>query len=107
VDVVIDGVGGETFEKAVGITGPGGRVVFYGATAGAARNVDFSRVFWHQISLLGSTMGTAREFAAMLQLYETRGMRPAVDTVFPLAEAAAHRRLEAAQQFGKIVLRID
>ena len=57
-------------------------------------------------SVLGSTMGTPRDFAAMLQLYAD-GLRPIVDRVLPLEQAAqAHRRMDAGQQFGKIVLRI-
>jgi zinc-binding alcohol dehydrogenase/oxidoreductase len=108
VDVVVDSVGGETFEKAIQIIRPGGRLVFYGTTTGPAKQVDYSRIFWNQISLLGSTMGTGREFGAMLKLYGDGGMRPVVDRVFPLAEAAAaHRRMEEAGQFGKIVLGID
>lgn len=107
VDVVIDSAGGETFEKAIQILRPGGRLAFYGVTTTMAQNVDYSRVFWNQLSLLGSTMGTADEFAAMLRLYEASGLRPVLDKVFPLAEAAAaHQRMEEVEQFGKIVLRI-
>jgi zinc-binding alcohol dehydrogenase/oxidoreductase len=106
-DVVIDSVGGETFATAVQILKPGGRIAFYGTTTGPAKDVDFSHIFWNQISLLGSTMGTGREFGEMLELYRDGGLRPVVDKVFPLADAAAaHRRMEEAGQFGKIVLRI-
>ena len=105
-DVVIDGAGGETLNAALDLVAPGGRVVSYGATLGPAKNVEVRRIFWKQISVLGSTMGTRGDFAAMLQLYAA-GLRPIVDRVFPLSEAAeAHRRMEEAKQFGKIVLKI-
>jgi NADPH:quinone reductase-like Zn-dependent oxidoreductase len=105
-DVVIDGAGGDTLNAALDLVAPGGRVVSYGATLGPAKNLEVRRIFWKQINVLGSTMGTRRDFAAMLQLYAA-GLRPIVDRVFPLAEAAeAHRRMEEAKQFGKIVLKI-
>lgn len=107
-DVVIDSAGGESLEKAVEIAQPGGRIVFYGATTGLAKNLDLRRIFWKQLNLLGSSMGTAEEFAAMLKLYDGTDLKPVIDQVFPLAEAgAANRRMEEAGQFGKIVLRIE
>ena len=107
-DVVIDSVGGETFNKAIEIIQPGGRIVTYGATTGAAQQVEIRRIFWKQINILGSTMGTTREFAEMLKLYGSDGLRPVVDQVFPLTETpAAHHRMEEAGQFGKIVLHIE
>jgi zinc-binding alcohol dehydrogenase/oxidoreductase len=105
-DVVIDGAGGETFNRALDLVAPGGRVVSYGATLGPAPNVEVRRIFWKQLNVLGSTMGTRRDFASMLQLY-AQGLRPIIDRVFPLSEAAdAHRRMEEGRQFGKIVLKI-
>jgi NADPH:quinone reductase-like Zn-dependent oxidoreductase len=105
-DMVIDGAGGDTLNAALDLVVPGGRVVSYGATLGPAKNLEVRRIFWKQINVLGSTMGTRGDFAAMLQLY-VAGLRPIVDRVFPLSEAAeAHRRMEEAKQFGKIVLKI-
>ncbi|MBX6313449.1 MAG: zinc-binding dehydrogenase [Isosphaeraceae bacterium] len=108
-DVVIDSAGGASFAKAIEILRPGGRLVTYGATTGPAEKVEVRRIFWKQLDVLGSTMGTPREFAAMLALYGDGGLRPVLDPqVFPLADAAgAHRRMEEAEQFGKIVLKID
>lgn len=106
--VVIDSAGGESLETAVKIIKPAGRIVFYGATAGLAKNLDLYRFFFKQLTMMGSTMGSPREFAAFLKLYEEAKLRPAVDQVFPLADAAAaHNRMNSAGQFGKIVLRID
>ena len=106
-DVIIDGAGGDTFNKALDLVIPGGRVVSYGATLGAVPSLEVRRIFWKQLNVLGSTMGSPRDFAAMLQLYAD-GVRPVVDGVLPLDQAAAaHRRMEEGDQFGKIVLRIS
>jgi NADPH:quinone reductase-like Zn-dependent oxidoreductase len=106
-DVVIDSVGGETFARAVDILKPGGRIATYGATTGPVKELVLRNVFWKQATVLGTTMGSSREFAAMLALFDRGGLRPVVDRVFPLADAAAaHRRMEEAGQFGKIVLGI-
>ncbi len=106
-DVVIDSVGGETFGKIIEFIKPGGRIVTYGATTGPAPQLEIRRIFWKQLSILGSTMGTPQEFAGLLDLYARHGLRPIVDQVFPLAQAAdAHRRMEEANQFGKVVLQI-
>lgn len=105
-DVVVDGAGGDTFNKALDALKPGGRLVTYGSTLGAAQNVEIRRIFWKQLNVLGSTMGPPSDFAAMLTLYES-GIRPVVDKVFPLEQAGdAHIRMEAGDQFGKIVLKI-
>ena len=105
-DIVIDGAGGETFNKALDVLKPGGRLVSYGSTLGAAQNVEIRRIFWKQLNVLGTTMGTPSDFAAMLKLYES-GLRPVIDKVFPLEQASdAHIRMEAGDQFGKIVLSI-
>jgi zinc-binding alcohol dehydrogenase/oxidoreductase len=107
-DVIIDSAGADTLETAVKIVKPAGRIVFFGATNGLAPGLDLRRIFFKQLNLLGSTMGSPREFAAMLQLYNDQKLKPAVDKVFPLAETpAAHQRMEEAGQFGKIVLLID
>lgn len=103
-DVVIDGAGGETFNRCLDLVSPGGRVVSYGATLGASPKLEVRRIFWKQIDVMGSSMGTPADFAAMVALYE-RGLRPIIDRVFPFDEArAAHARLEQGEQFGKIVL---
>jgi zinc-binding alcohol dehydrogenase/oxidoreductase len=106
-DVVIDSVGGETLGRAIDITRPGGRLVTYGATTGPVPQVEARRIFWKQLSLLGSTMGTPKEFAAMLEMFSKGKARPIVDATYSLGDAgAAHKRMEEAAQFGKIVLRI-
>ena len=106
-DIVLDGAGGSSFEKALEITRPGGKVISYGATTGAANQVEVRRIFWKQLNVLGSTMGTAEEFQAMLSLVDRHGLIPVIDQILPLDQAAdAHRRVERTEQFGKIVLQI-
>lgn len=108
LQVIVDSAGGETFEKALDLISPGGRVVTYGATTGPAGKLEVRRIFWKQLNVLGSTMGTAQEFEAALKFYEGNQLRPVIDQVFPLSEAsAAHRRMEEGGQFGKIVLKIE
>lgn len=106
-DVIVDSAGANTLETAVKIVKPAGRIVFFGATNGLAPGLDLRRIFFKQLNLLGSTMGSPREFAAMLQLYNDHKLTPAVDKIFPLTETpVAHQRMEEAGQFGKIVLSI-
>ena len=106
-DVIVDSAGGDTFNKALDVVKPGGRLVSYGSTLGAAERVEIRRIFWKQLNVLGSTMGPPSDFAAMLRLYERTGLRPIIDKVFPLEQASdAHIRMEAGDQFGKIVLRM-
>ena len=103
-DMVVDGAGGETFNRALDVVRPGGRVVSYGSTTGPAKTVEIRRIFWKQLNVLGSTMGTPADFREMTKLYAS-GLRPVIDSVFPLDQAAAaHARMEAGDQFGKIVL---
>ena len=106
-DIVIDSAGGDTFNKALDVLKPGGRLVTYGATAGAVHGLEVRRIFWKQLNVMGSTMGTPADFAAMLKLYDDSKLHPPIDKVFPLEQADdAHIRMEAGDQFGKIVLRI-
>ncbi len=107
-DVIIDSAAGPAFNALLDAAAPGGRIVFYGGTLGAIPQLPPAKVFWKQLTILGSTMGTEQDFAAMLQLMTEKEIVPVVDEVFPLAEGeAALRRLEAGAQFGKIVLKIS
>ena len=106
-DVIIDSAAGEAFNSLLDAAAPGGRIVFYGGTLGAIPQLPPGKVFWKQLSLLGSTMGSEQDFEDMLQLVTEKGIVPVVDEVFPLAEGeAALRRLDAGAQFGKVVLKI-
>lgn len=106
-DLIIDGTGGETFGQAIDAARPGGRVVSYGATTGVTPELVVRRIFWKQLNVLGSTMGSPDDFSAMLTLFGPGGPRPIVDRVFPLEETGvALQHMNEAAQFGKIVLRI-
>ena len=103
--LIIEATGGETFSRCLDIVRPGGRVVVYGGTQGDAKVRPFS-IFWKHIDVLGTSMGSPEDFAAMLALFEG-GLKPAIDEVFPMSDAAtaAQRVLDGAQ-FGKVVLAI-
>lgn len=106
-DVIVDSAGRDVFASLLDIVKPGGRVVTFGATTGSPSTVEVRRIFWKQVSILGSTMGTPAEFAGMLALFDG-GLTPVVDRVFPLVAAPdAHRRMDLADQFGKIVLEVS
>jgi len=106
-DVIIDSAAGAAFGALLDAAAPGGRIVFYGGTLGNIPNVPPAKVFWKQLSILGSSMGSLQDFAHMLALVAEKGLMPVVDEVFPIAEGeAALRRLEAGAQFGKVVLKI-
>jgi NADPH:quinone reductase-like Zn-dependent oxidoreductase len=105
--VVVDDVGEATWRRSLDAARPEGRVVVCGATTGPNPPAALHRIWWKQLSILGSTMGTPDDFRAVYELVAAGKVRPVVDSVFPLADArAAHERLEAGEQLGKIVLTI-
>jgi zinc-binding alcohol dehydrogenase/oxidoreductase len=105
--VVVDDVGDATWKRTLDAARPEGRVVVCGATTGPNPPAALHRIWWKQLSILGSTMGTPDDFQGVYDLIAAGRIRPLVDSVFPLADArAAHERLEAGEQLGKIVLSI-
>ena len=105
--VVVDDVGEATWRRTLDAARPEARIVVCGATTGPNPPAALHRVWWKQLSILGSTMGSPEDFQGVFDLVVARRARPVVDRVFPLADAAAaHERLEAGEQLGKIVLRI-
>jgi NADPH:quinone reductase-like Zn-dependent oxidoreductase len=108
VDVVVDCVGGDGWLKSFAALAKGGRLVTCGATAGANPQADLRRVFWNHLKILGSMVGTREEFRQVLNFMAVTGNKPIVDRVLSLKDAAkAHQRMEAGQQFGKIVLSME
>ncbi len=108
VDIVLDSVGKATWKRSIASAAKGGRLLTCGATTGPDPETDLGRIFWNQLTVYGSTMGTHAEFAGMLPIFRDGKVKPVVDAVFPLAEARrAVARLEEKGQFGKIVLRVD
>jgi zinc-binding alcohol dehydrogenase/oxidoreductase len=105
--VVVDDVGEATWKRTLDAARTEGRVVVCGATTGPNPPAALHRVWWKQLSILGSTMGTPDDFKGAYDLIAAGKARPVVDRVFPLADARlAHERLEAGEQLGKIVLAI-
>jgi zinc-binding alcohol dehydrogenase/oxidoreductase len=105
--LIVDSAGGETFAKALDIARPGARVVTYGGTTGDAKIRMFS-VFWKHLDILGTSMGSPADFAAMLALFSTTALEPAIDEVVPLGGVpAAAQRILDGEQFGKVVIRVS
>jgi NADPH:quinone reductase-like Zn-dependent oxidoreductase len=106
-DVVVEHVGEATWARSLNAARQEGRIVVCGATTGPNPPAALHRIWWKQLVVLGSSMGTRADFQGAYDLIAAGKAKPVVDEVFPLAEAAAaHERLEAGEQLGKIVLRI-
>jgi NADPH:quinone reductase-like Zn-dependent oxidoreductase len=105
VDVVIEHVGGDTFSGSIKAVRNGGRIVTCGATSGFTPAIDLRHVFFRQIEILGSTMGSKADLLAVLEHVTAGRLKPVVHAVLPLADAArAHQILEDRAAFGKVVL---
>jgi zinc-binding alcohol dehydrogenase/oxidoreductase len=106
VDVVLDSVG-TTWNDSLRCLRPGGRAVVMGATGGGQSEVDVRPFYLRHLSLLGTTLGSPRDFERFLETVSKATWRPIIDSVLPLAEAAAaHERMEAGEHFGKLVLAV-
>lgn len=106
-DVVVETVGEATWARSLAAVKPGGRVTVCGATSGPNPPAQLHRFWWKQLTVFGSTMGAREDFLGCYDLVRSGRARIHIDSVLPLAEIrAAHERLEAAEQLGKIVLTI-
>lgn len=104
-DLIIDGAAGDSLNQLISLCNPGGRIVFYGATSGNPGKIEARKIFWNQIKVMGSTMGSDQDFEEMLTLVQKYRVKPVVDQVFSLENAfEAFDRMKAGAQFGKIVL---
>ena len=105
VDVIVDHVGPDTWDANIKSLARGGRLVICGSTSGFEVKTDARFVFFKSLSILGSTMGSRGELHDVLRLVEAKRLRPVVDSVLPMSQVGeGHRRLEAREAFGKIVL---
>lgn len=105
VDVVVDNVGAETWAESIKSVRKGGDIVTCGATTGPSPETNIHRIYWKQISIHGSTMGSNDDFRRMLRWVRQTEMEPLVDRVYPLEDVVeAEKRLQKGKQFGKIVL---
>lgn len=107
-DIIIDSAGGDQFSKLIEIALPGGRIVNFGRTSGNITEISTRLLYWKQLSIFGSTMGTRDEFLSMIDFVESRKLKPVIDKVFPLeAINDAFQHMEQGNQFGKIILKIS
>lgn len=108
VDVAIDAVGATTWPLDFACIRKGGRIVLCGVTTGAKAETNLQVLYWNQLNVMGSTMGSDEDFRQMLRAVTVNQVKPVVDTTLPLDQArAAMERMETAGQFGKIALRIS
>ncbi len=108
VDVVVENVGEATWGESLRCLAKGGRVVTCGGTSGSQLVTDVRPLFWHQLTILGSTMGNAAEYREVVRQLGLGRLRPIVDAVYPLARAReAYERLERAAQVGKVAVEIS
>jgi NADPH:quinone reductase-like Zn-dependent oxidoreductase len=108
VDAVMETVGAVTWDHSMRVVRPGGRVVVCGATTGAFPPIDLKRLFYRQISVVGSTLGTRGQLVRLARFCETTGVRPPLHEVLPLSRARdGFAAMAAGSVFGKIVLTVD
>lgn len=107
-DVIVDSAGGPQFPSLLDLAMPGGRVVLFGRTRGDIPAIPPRLIYWKQLTILGTTMGSREEFLSMIDFVEKKNIRPVIDEIFPLEQiekAMAH--MESGNQFGKIVLQVN
>lgn len=106
-DVIVDGAAGAGFVHLVKLVNPAGRIGIYGGTTGKIGELNPAEIFWKQLVIYGSTMGTNEDFSDMISFVQEKGVKPVIDKVFPLEETEqAMRYMEAGKQFGKIVVKV-
>jgi NADPH:quinone reductase-like Zn-dependent oxidoreductase len=106
-DVIIDGAAGDGLDQLLNLVKPGGRIVLYGATKGNPSNITARRIFWKQLNILGSTMGSPADFLEMINLTSRENIKPVIDKIYSFEEGdLAMQRMRNSHQFGKIVISI-
>jgi NADPH:quinone reductase-like Zn-dependent oxidoreductase len=106
-DLILDSAGGESFSHLQKLVKPGGRMIVYGGTLGKIHNLSPQILYWRQMTIRGTTMGSQKDFAAMLSFVNTHRIKPIVDSVYTLEDTnAALAKLRDSTQFGKVVIRI-
>jgi D-arabinose 1-dehydrogenase-like Zn-dependent alcohol dehydrogenase len=104
-DVIIDSALGDEFAKVIDLCNSGARMVFFGSTAGNLPSLDARKIFWKQLQIIGTTMGTAEDFNNMLAFLNEKQIVPVVDEIFPMADAEkAFQKMKDSSHVGKIVL---
>lgn len=107
-NLIVDSAGGDGYANLLTLVAPGGRIVNYGATAGPPPKLDLFKLFWKQLRLIGTTMGSPSDFAAMLEFVREHQVRPIIDRAFALDDGnEALQCMASSPQFGKYVLDIN
>jgi NADPH:quinone reductase-like Zn-dependent oxidoreductase len=107
VDVVVENVGEQTWERSLRVLAKKGRLVTCGATTGPKVVTDVRRLFWHQWTIMGSTMGSVSEYHEIVRLLGRGHLRPTVDSVYSFDDGlAAFERLRSGEQMGKVVVEV-
>ncbi|OAB27031.1 alcohol dehydrogenase [Paenibacillus macquariensis subsp. defensor] len=107
-DLILDSIGPATFQHYFDIIKPNGRIVTFGASSGDRMEIAVRSIFFPQISIIGTSMGSSEEFTAMLQFMERHSLRPIIDSVYPLQDTLqAFQRMQQGEQSGNIGIRID
>lgn len=106
-DLIIDSAGGEGLQKLIGLAKPAGNLVLYGGTTGKSDGISPQIIFWRQLNIMGTSMGSDRDFREMLDFVTKHKVRPVVDSVHPIEDfQSALKRLQSPNHFGKVVLQI-
>jgi NADPH:quinone reductase-like Zn-dependent oxidoreductase len=108
VDLIVNTVGAATIDTDLSAVRRGGKIVICGITTGAMAQTNLQKIYWNQITISGSTMGSSEDFRQMLKAVTNTKLKPVIDSVYPFEEAKqAMTKMERAEQFGKIVLNIS
>jgi len=108
VHLIVDGAGGNGYGELIDMACPGGIIVSYGITTGPSTKLELQKLYFKQLHLVGSTMGSPEDFAAMLDMVNVHGIEPVVDEVFALSDGnKALEKMNVSSQFGKLVLRVS
>ncbi len=106
IDIIVDSAAGTTFNNYLKLINPGGRIVIYGGTQGNIQNLSPQILFWKQATLLGSTMGSEKDFIEMLRFVNKYKIKPILDSLYNIEDInIALKKMEEGKQFGKIVLK--
>jgi NADPH:quinone reductase-like Zn-dependent oxidoreductase len=107
VDIVVDTVGAATLPVDFDVVRRGGQVVLCGVTSGAVCEINLQSLYWNQLTILGSTMGSNEDFRQMLKAVTAVKLKPVIDSVYPLENIReATTKMERGEQFGKIILKV-
>lgn len=108
VDLAIDHLGGDTFTAALRLLNWGGKLIFCGATVDSSVRIDLKAVFFKNLSILGSTMGSGSDLKNVIRETEKKKLNPLIDRIFPASKLReAHEYLESRKAFGKVIMRMD